>query len=321
MSQTLTTDVVAPRDRLGYWVDGICSTYVDLECEAGDDGAFGGSIVNHALPGLDLSVVSSQPQRVMRTPRMISRAEDDFIIVSLQTRGRGMVSQDGRDAAMLPGDFAIYDTARPYTLRFGEPFEEIVLKVRSSRLRALVSGCDRLTAITISGQSSAGRLMGSMVRALKEDADELPPTSAASMVNGLVSVLVGGLQSLSSNQPSDPSALHAYHLARIKRCIDELKHDPALRIERVAAEMGLSSSHLHRLFAAEPQTPAQYLWSRRLAACEQDLLDPRKARLSVSEIAFAWGFNDAAHFSRAFKDRYGQSPRAWRKQAPTSVGH
>lgn len=321
MSQTLTTDAVAPRDRLGYWVDGICSTYVDLECEAGAGDGFGGSIVNHALPGLDLSVVNSQPQRVMRTPRMISRAENDFIIVSLQTQGRGMVSQDGRDAAMAPGDFAIYDTARPYTLRFGEAFEEIVLKLSGSRLRSLVSGCDQLTATTISGQSGAGRLMGSMVRALKEEAGDLPPTSAASMVSGLVNVLVGGLQSLANDPPRDPSSLQAYHLARIKRCIDERKREPALRIEGVAAEMGLSSSHLHRLFAAEPQSPAQYLWSRRLEACERELLDPRRAKVSVSEIAFGWGFNDAAHFSRAFKDRYGQSPRAWRKQAPTTSGH
>jgi len=30
---------------------------------------------------------------------------------------------------------------------------------------------------------------------------------------------------------------------------------------------------------------------------------------SVSDIAFAWGFNDAAHFSRAFRRAFGICPR------------
>jgi AraC-like DNA-binding protein len=35
----------------------------------------------------------------------------------------------------------------------------------------------------------------------------------------------------------------------------------------------------------------------------------------VTDIAFSWGFNDAAHFSRAFRARFGCSPRALRAQA------
>ena len=35
----------------------------------------------------------------------------------------------------------------------------------------------------------------------------------------------------------------------------------------------------------------------------------------MSDIAFSWGFNDAAHFSRSFKEQYGMSPREFRQQA------
>jgi len=34
----------------------------------------------------------------------------------------------------------------------------------------------------------------------------------------------------------------------------------------------------------------------------------------VGEIAYGRGFNDAAHFSRAFRERFGCSPREWRQQ-------
>ena len=113
MGQILSTDSVAPRQRLEYWVDMICSTYVQLECDSGVAQGFAGSIVQHRLPGLDLSVVRSRAQHVMRTPRIVSGSSDDCFIVSLQTQGRAVILQDGRDARMTPGDFAIYDSTRP----------------------------------------------------------------------------------------------------------------------------------------------------------------------------------------------------------------
>jgi len=54
---------------------------------------------------------------------------------------------------------------------------------------------------------------------------------------------------------------------------------------------------------------------RRLDATRRDLCDPALAARSISEIAFAWGFNDAAHFSRAFRARFGRSPRELRAGA------
>jgi AraC-like DNA-binding protein len=44
------------------------------------------------------------------------------------------------------------------------------------------------------------------------------------------------------------------------------------------------------------------------------------ATLSISEICFRWGFNGSAHFSRAFKDRYGVSPRDYRKGQAAALG-
>ncbi|MDH4393235.1 MAG: helix-turn-helix domain-containing protein [Aquabacterium sp.] len=60
---------------------------------------------------------------------------------------------------------------------------------------------------------------------------------------------------------------------------------------------------------------------QRLDACRRDLADVRLAERSVSALAFSWGFNDAAHFSRSFREQFGQSPRAWRAQAlPGAAG-
>ena len=129
--------------------------------------------MSHHLPGLDLSVVRSCAQRVLRTPQVISHAVDDYFIVSLQTCGNGVISQDGRDARMAPGDFSLYDSTRPYTLSFDGEFEQIVLKVRSESLRPLVRNTEQLTATTVSGRTGAGHLLINMIETLRSEVDTL----------------------------------------------------------------------------------------------------------------------------------------------------
>ena len=317
MSQMISTDAVAGPQRLAYWTDMICNVYVQLGCDpvpGARGGYFDGHIRQHSLPGLDLSVVTSCAQKVMRTPAHIARADGDYFLVSIQARGCGVVRQDGRDALLAPGDFALYDSTRPYQLLFDDDFEQIVLKLPGERLRSELRDTERLTATTVSGREGAGHLMLAMLRTLREDIDTLQPASAFAVANGVRSILVAGLQTLPAACAAGVSQITAYHLARVKRRIDERLADPALNVASLAADLGLSASQLHRIFRNEPLTPAQTIWEKRLDAASRDLLEPRLAGRSVAEIAYAWGFSDAAHFSRAFRDRFGRSPREWRQQ-------
>jgi len=318
MAQLLSTDVVPREQRLAYWTDMICNVYVQLGCDpvqtsrtAGD---FEGSIRQHALPSLDVSVVTSGPQKVMRTPSHIARSSDDYFLVSIQARGRGVVRQDGRDAVLSVGDFALYDSTRPYQLLFDDAFEQIVLKLPGERLRSELRETQALTATTVSGREGAGHLLLGMIRTLHEDIDALQPASALAVANGVLSILVAGLQTLPAARSPALSNLTAFHLARIKRQVDARLDDPALSVGTLAAEVGMSVSQIHRVFKSEPSTPSQYIWERRLEACSRDLLDPRLAGRPMGEIAYGRGFSDAAHFSRAFRERFGCSPREWRQQ-------
>ncbi|OUM01162.1 helix-turn-helix domain-containing protein [Variovorax sp. JS1663] len=314
--QVLSTDAVPRDQRLAYWTDMICNVYVQLGCDpvrGARAATFEGSIRRHSLPSLDVSVVRSGAQSVMRTPGHIARGTDDYFLVGIQTAGQGVVRQDGRDAVLSVGDFALYDSTRPYQLLFDDDFEQIVLKLPGERLRSELRDTQALTATTVSGREGAGHLLISMIRTLREDIDMLQPASALAVANGVLNILVAGLQTLPAAHAPGLSQLAAFHLARIKRCIDEQLGDPSLSVSSVAARLGLSVSQVHRVFGSDPLTPAQYIWERRLEACSRDLRDPRLAGRTVAEIAFASGFNDAAHFSRAFRERFGCSPRAWRQ--------
>jgi AraC-like DNA-binding protein len=318
--QLLSTAGLPAADRTAYWVDAVCDAYVMLECEplAGAP-RIDGEIVLETLSTLALSRVTASAQRVRRTARQIARASEDYFLVSIQTDGVGEVHQDGRRAVLQAGDFALYDSTRPYDLVFGADFQQFVLMLPGPALRAQVRETQALTASAVSGRRGAGHLMIEMIRTLAQDIGTLEPASAAAVADSVTQILVAGLRTLPAAQAPAVSQLTAYHRAQIKAYIQAHLHEPGLDVAGIAAALRLSPSSVHRVFAGEACSVTEWLWAQRLDRLARDLSDPALQRRSVSDLAFALGFNDAAHVSRAFRARFGCAPREYRARAVTGM--
>ncbi len=316
MQKHWSTDTVALRDRLSYWVEAVCETYVQLDCDAPKgERAFCGEIAARQLATLGLSRVTSAPQHVKRTPAKIALATEDYFLVSIQISGHGIVIQDGRAAQLKPGDFALYDSTRPYELVFDRPFSQHVLQLPGAVLRSRLRNTHTLTARKVRGDRGAGHLMIGMINTLAADIDTLETGSVTAIAESVENILVAGLCSLPG--ASDPlvSQLTAYHRDQIKAYALRRLRDPRLSVGEIAAHLRLSPSTIYRAFAGEPNSLNAWIWNQRLDAARRDICDPALVRRSISEIAFAWGFNDAAHFSRIFRHRFGCSPRALRAES------
>lgn len=103
-------------------------------------------------------------------------------------------------------------------------------------------------------------------------------------------------------------------LHRICDAIEQRLHESDLTPARIARLEGVSERYLQKVLESAGHNFTAFLRERRLQHCRADLASPTEARFSVSEIAFRRGFNDAAHFSRTFRDRFGLSPRDFRQQ-------
>ena len=80
----------------------------------------------------------------------------------------------------------------------------------------------------------------------------------------------------------------------------------------LARSVSLSSFHFHRLFAqALGETSKQYGLRVRLARAAAALL---RSRATILEIALEHGFASHETFTRAFRRRFGTSPRAYRRR-------
>lgn len=310
----LSTDGIADGDRLAYWLDMICALYARLECDH-PEAEVHGEIEFSNLGSLQLTEVQSNVQCVRRTPSMIRTDTRDACLVMIQRHGRARVVQDGREARLAPGDFVMYDVTRPYELHFEDRRHEVItVCLPRSELQPHVVNLQDLTATTVPGTCAAGNLLLTMIDTLRREIDRLHPSSALGVSEGITSIIAAGLRSLPGANVQRPTQLSAYHVARVKAYVMEHLRDPELTIGGIAAAMRMSPDHLSRLFRSEPVPLSRWIWQQRLDACRRDLCDPRLIQRGISDIAFSWGFNDATHFSRSFRELFGVSPREWRQQ-------
>jgi AraC-like DNA-binding protein len=81
-------------------------------------------------------------------------------------------------------------------------------------------------------------------------------------------------------------------------------------MKKLAASLGLSATHFHRVFRAHTGlSPYQYHLQLRIERAKQML---HGTRLSVKEIANSLAFESPFHFSNVFRRKTGMSPSKWR---------
>jgi len=84
---------------------------------------------------------------------------------------------------------------------------------------------------------------------------------------------------------------------------------------KIAHRLGVSLRLLQKVFAHRGETVMGQLWQERVSRAARLLSAPEAADRSITDIAFACGFNDSSHFGRVFAERMGMAPSRWRKQA------
>lgn len=88
-----------------------------------------------------------------------------------------------------------------------------------------------------------------------------------------------------------------------------------ISVEDIASSCGLNRSYFGKIFRENTgKSPQEFLISYRMVKATELL---KLTRLSVGDIGNAVGYPNQLHFSRAFKNVYGISPRQWRVEHGT----
>jgi AraC-like DNA-binding protein len=313
----LSTSAVDDRDGFEYWKNAVSSTFVPLECRTDVTGVFRGELVNVTLGDIQLTRIAAASHQVQRTRRAIGSNDPGLLKVALQIRGTGRISQDGHEAKLGPGDLTLYDTTRPYTLRYDDnaSFETFILMFPAQLLGLPRDSVRAVTALRISGQDGVGALVSPFLAGLAELTSQDNPVLSCRLAHNVIALLETLYLDRLDLAATEPERVSTVRLLAIQGWLDRRLDDPELTPETIAAAHHISLRYLHRLFAAEETSVSRWVKERRLEGCRRDLADPALVRFSVAALAARWGLLDAAGFSRSFRSAYGLSPREYRMRS------
>ena len=248
-----------------------------------------------------------------RTSRHIDSRSARSFTVMLQVRGTGMFAQYGHESLLRGGDFSLCDSAAPHSYRVDEHSEVVMLRIPENILSEYLPSpenvCGRHLLSTQGLTSTVTALALSLCDRLETG---LPAEFCARVARHLMELLATAYALEFDSQPAGPSVISGRH-AQVKLYIEQHLRDPHLTPSMIANRHKLSTRYLRMVFAVGGETISAYILRRRLEECARQISDPRWRGHSISEIAYAWGFNSTSHFARTFRMRFKSSPRDHRR--------
>jgi AraC-like DNA-binding protein len=298
--------------KVAYWNDVISDVFTPLETKPRYADSFEAEVNCVRLGPLWLANVVSLPAKVQRLPIHIARAGEGKFFLHLQMRGSLHISQEGKDAFLNEGDLVLSDSSLPYTLEYEEACSTVVLIASGNDLKRHLPNPEQVVGVKLAGNQGLAHttsvMLGSVWNGAKQDFDaELGTRIAGSILDVFATAWLAtpGINvSESANSGSKRLMIRRYLEAHLR--------DPELSATAVAAAFGISVRYLHMLFPSEGETVCSYVLRRRLEQCAKQLADPLWNKSSITDIAFAWGFNNATHFGRVFRNHFNVSPREYR---------
>jgi AraC-like DNA-binding protein len=278
------------------------------------------SVKQDKIANLTIYSIKSDPVTVSRLPEDILADRVFDVLVHVQLEGTAIITQDGKSFILKEKALAIVPGGIPYSVTYPERGSKIILRIPYRVFHERLIGREvrdfgatqlegGLVPIIIS-------LLTSLTLGEKSRLTDIDQFMLAESFLSMIGSVICLRRKLGLK---DNEKNHSARLCRILSYIEEHFSDHELTPSRIAKANFVSIRHLHGLFQQRGTTVSKWLWNRRLGAGREDLLDASKASMTICEIAYSRGFNDSAHFSRAFKDRFGVSPREFRTKASLGI--
>lgn len=236
--------------------------------------------------------------------------------IGFQTVRRGVerIRGDGGEQTVGRGEAVVWDGTEAVDVEVVDTFAKRTLLFPRERVLAVCPRLADVGSLPPLGGNAGARLLARYVDALAMEepalGDDEPTLGTATDV--ALELLRAAVE---PGMPSDRGARRDAQRAGVRRYIRMNLGDPRLGPESIARAHAMSLRALHALFEHTGESVAALVRRSRLARCRADLERPDGG--SITEIAFRWGFGDAAHFSTAFKREFGVTPREVRRESMT----
>src|SRR5450756_903180 len=297
------TDLMPNNQAFELWQTIMDEFYEVAPARSAGQPPFAAAIDMWNIDGLTLTQGSFTPQRFVRTAQRARRDALDNYTILMHSQGKWTADAGGNRIESALGRVCVVDFARPLvsevthndsiTLSFSRELLDSVLPSRN------------LHGLVLEGPQGGllRDFLLSLTRRLPELGASEAPLIAAACRDLLAACVAPSPGTAERAQPQ----LDALGLRRARQIIDANMHLADWGVEDLRLALGVSKATLYRIFSRAGGVN-EYIRFRRLARAHA-LLVTSSGWGRISEVARLCGFSSDAHFSRAFRDAYGYTPR------------
>lgn len=299
--------------RSAVWTSSAPSIFPGLSVDI-QAGAPVGNIRCVAMGNATLWSIRSSPAVVNYLPFDAMDEPLNFTLL-LQMDGRTDVTQRRRKCGMAAGDICLLDERFSFQMEGPGCSEILFLRMPRSAVLNRNPHLEHQTAILMPSSDAGVSLLGeTLVNAIHT----VPFMREHQRHAALLAII--HLLGAAETAKGDASCLPNWRVQSALAHIELNFAVPGLSAEQVAQAQRISRRRLDQLMIeATGASITGCIWNQRLQQAAADLCDPARASLTAAQIAFANGFEDPAHFARAFKRRYDCSPLRWRERGSILV--
>jgi AraC-like DNA-binding protein len=313
----MSVDHIDEADRFAYWREQWCqgTAGVTGELAPSQRRAFYAEATVWSAPWVMRARLKTGPFRMSRgLPEISHRSLENWICLYQEISDGAAFQHAGNEFTTRPGDLVLTDPTIPISglPRSTHDYRRWMLP-RAWIEPHLPAGLRPISA-QFAGSHGINGLVRSYLHALNDAIDECDGAELPGVIDNFCRLLALACGGALGDQRV---ATRAAKLRQVKDYIALHLSEPDLSPARVASAMKISVRQLHLLFEPTGTSFAEHVLGRRLEECRSLLESPSGRSRSITDIAYAWGFNSLASFYRAFGQRFGVSPGALRRHSDT----
>jgi AraC-like DNA-binding protein len=298
--------------RLDYWNELISGIFDGMSVSADRD--IDATWSQCSFGDVKLAVAHSQKSTVDRWAHGAQPSTpSNRILVHLQHVGSSVNSQGGLSSFLRDGDLAICSADEPYQLAISERNTMLVLDCPAPALAERTPDLESSFGRHIDGQTTAARLLRDFILStMRQPWPQAPaPEDCEAIRDVLLALVTRTLTSpLARVEPESEAAESTRQ--RVIAFVHDHLFDSDLRTGFIAQTLGLSPRTVQGVFASMATTPTAFILNRRLEKAAEVLASGADFG-TITELAFALGFNDSAYFTRLFRNYCGLTPTTFRR--------
>lgn len=231
----------------------------------------------------------------------------------LQAEGSSTFHHCGKEARLETGDFVLCDTGLPHYWHTDTSSVTVMVRVPGDILRTFLPTPEQYCGRHLGRATGLTGAVATMVRELSEGAaGDILPVYEDRVARYLLE-MISMSYAMAMEPEQDASAIAWQRRKDVIEFIEDSLRDPDLSPATISEGLRVSPRYLRTVFAAGGEKMSAYILRRRLEECARQMCTPAWKAHTLTEIAFSWGFNSAAHFTRTFHEKYGMAPREYRK--------